>query len=71
MMKGMSAWVIDVYEAKPMPRMENSVSVISAPENSPGSVPPSMVTSGMKVLRKAWRLMTVRSGTPLARAVRM
>ena len=54
-----------------MPRMPNRVSVISAPENRPGSEPPSVVTSGLSVLRKAWRLMTCYTGTPLARAVRM
>ena len=36
-----------------MPRMPNSVSVMSAPENRPGSEPPMIVTSGMSVLRNA------------------
>ena len=54
-----------------MPRMPNSVSVISAPENRLGSEPPSTVISGISVFRKAWRLMTLFSGTPLARAVRI
>ena len=42
-----------------------------APENSVVRLPPSVVTSGISVLRKAWRLITFFSGTPLARAVRI
>ena len=36
-----------------MPGMENSVSVMRAPLNRPGRLPPMIVTSGISVLRKA------------------
>ena len=44
---------IDWYDTNPIPGMEKSVSVISAPANRPGRDPPRIVTSVMSVLRKA------------------
>ena len=54
-----------------MPRMPNSVSVMSAPEKRLGRLPPRVVMRGIRVLRKACLLMTAFSGTPFARAVRI
>ena len=39
--------------------------------NNPGRLPPTTVTNGIRVLRKAWRRVTCRRGTPFARAVRI
>ncbi len=46
-------------------------SMITLPPMSPGSDSPRMVMTGKSALRSAWRKMTARTGSPLARAVRM
>jgi hypothetical protein len=54
----------------PKPGMENTCSVSTAPESSvPSSSAPS-VTTGVSALRMACFSTTMRSGSPLARAVR-
>ena len=44
--------------------------MITAPPNSPGSAKTNTVMNGISALRSAWREMTSRSTSPLARAVR-
>ncbi|MNY74521.1 hypothetical protein D3C86_2135700 [compost metagenome] len=55
----------------PMPGQLKMVSVITAPPKRVGMAIMTTVTTGIKALRRAWRAMTRRSPSPLARAVRM
>ena len=70
MMTGMSLFCIEVISSEPMPGTRKICSVISAPENTVGADKAISVTTGIRLLRTAWRLMTLNSATPLARAVR-
>ena len=54
-----------------MPGQANTVSVITDPDSRMAKSSAQMVTSGMRALRRAWWRITRRSGTPLARAVRV
>ena len=62
----MIAWISSV----PTPGQAKTFSVITAPESSAPNCSPTIVTTGSSALRSAWRAITVRSPTPLARAVR-
>ena len=53
-----------------MPGMLNTVSVTTAPPMSAANVSPTTVRIGTSAFRSAWRKMTARSASPLARAVR-
>ncbi|MNW69015.1 hypothetical protein D3C74_479290 [compost metagenome] len=55
----------------PMPGRAKTFSVMIAPPRSVMTSIGTIVASGISVLRNPWRMMTVRSGRPLARAVRM
>ena len=54
-----------------MPDQANTVSVMTAPPIRPPRSRAMIVVIGMSALRKACRITTVRSVSPLARAVRM
>ena len=63
---------IDVNRSRPTPGMLNTVSVrIALPASSVPMSRPSRVTIGVIALRIPCRIITARSGTPFARAVRM
>ena len=55
---------------RPTPFHPKMVSVIAAPPMMPPISKAISVVIGIMALRKAWRMMTVRSLRPLARAVR-
>ena len=57
--------------SRPIPSHSNTVSVITAPPMMPLMSKATIVASGMRALRKAWRTTTVRLVRPFARAVRM
>ena len=54
MENGISPDTMDWYEAKPIPGIPKRVSVIRAPEKSPGRDPPKMVTIGIRVFLNEW-----------------
>jgi len=54
-----------------MPGREKIFSVMMSPPNSAPTSRAMTVTRGTSALRSAWRTITRRRGTPLARAVRM
>ena len=58
-------------EYLPMPGSENVLSVRIAPPSSSPRSRPKMVRIGVSAARSPCRTTTVRSGKPLARAVRM
>ena len=63
-------WIASTVNC-PSPGSEKVVSVsIAPPSSSPRSMP-KMVRSGVSAGRRPWRAITVRSRSPLARAVRM
>ena len=64
--------MIALKVSAPTPGMLNTVSVrIALPASSTATSSPSRVTIGVIALRRAWVMITFRSGSPLARAVRM
>ena len=69
---GRSERSIAVKTSRPTPGMLKTDSVrIALPASSRPMSTPSSVTIGVIALRMPWRMITRRSGSPLARAVRM
>ena len=68
---GWSCWLIATTAVRPMPSMENTVSVTMTPPNSVATSMPNCVTTGVSALRSPCRNTTRRSERPLDRAVRM
>ena len=55
----------------PMPCQENTRSVMTAPPNTAPMSIATTVTSGIRALRRAWRVITRDRDSPLALASRM
>ena len=53
----------------PNPGQLKTVSMMTAPPTSSGRDRPMIVMIGMRALRNAWRVTTIRGGRPLATAV--
>ena len=53
-----------------MPGTEKIRSITTEPASIAGKTLTNMVMRGSRLLRKTWRKMTARAGTPFARAVR-
>ena len=70
MMTGSSFWLMLSTIRLPMPGMEKSRSVVTMPASRMPKRMPTQVMTGSRALRMACFQMTVRSGTPLPRAVR-
>ena len=70
MMAGKSSEVALLKAYNPRPGQEKTLSVTTAPERSPPKLYPMTVSVGMRLLRAACWIITPRSPTPLARAVR-
>ena len=57
--------------SQPSPWMLKTVSVMIAPPTSSATSSPKSVTIGIRLARRPWRKITLRSERPFARAVRM
>ena len=68
---GRSASFTELTAREPSPGRLKMLSVMIAPPSRPARSSPAAVTIGVKPARKACFRMTMRSGRPLARAVRM
>jgi hypothetical protein len=68
---GRSCPLAPVYASHPRPWMLKSDSVMIAPPTSSATSSPNSVTIGVRLARRPCLRITVRSGRPLARAVRM
>ena len=65
---GKSALLIEVITSRPTPGHAKIVSTITDPESSAPIRSPRMVTTGIIALRNACLKITVRRGSPFARA---
>ena len=70
-MVGVSRRRMDSKASCPSPGQLKTVSTMIAPESRYPICSPAIVTTGSTALRRACFQMTLRSGSPLARAVRM
>ena len=57
--------------SQPSPWRLKTDSVMIAPPTRSATSRPNIVTIGVRLARSPWRKITVRSGRPFARAVRM
>ena len=71
MITGWSCWSMATMAVRPMPSMENTVSVTITPPSSVATSMPNWVTTGDNALRRPWRTTTRCSEIPFDRAVRM